>query len=86
MSPSSPSTCRRGWSCQKRTARIIGHSAPYDIIGTFEIARKLVPKAKHVYILSGSHEVDKSFEDQARRELKKWQGELEFLLEQHALQ
>ncbi len=64
----------------KTDRRIIRHSAPVDIIGTFEIARKLVPKARRVYIISGSHEVDKSFEDQARRELKKWKGELEFYL------
>ena len=64
----------------KTDRRIIGHSAPFDIIGTFGIARKLVPQAKRVYIVSGSHEVDKSFEEQARRELIKWEGELEFFL------
>ena len=61
-------------SCQKRTARIIGHSASPDIIGTLEIALKLVPGAKRVYVVSGAHEVDRRVEDQARRDLQEMGG------------
>ncbi len=57
---------------------IIGHSATLDILGTFEIALKLVPGAKRVYVVSGSHEVDRRIEDQAHRDLKKWETRLEF--------
>lgn len=58
--------------------RIIRHSPYYDIAGTFEIALRLMPQAKRVYIVSGLHEVDKGGEDQARRDLVKWEGRLEF--------
>ena len=57
---------------------IIGHSPALDITGTLEIALKLVPGAKRVYVVSGAHEVDRRIEDQARRDLKKWEGRLEF--------
>jgi PAS domain S-box-containing protein len=58
--------------------RIIRHFPRLDIIGTLEIALKLVPRAKRVYVVSGVHEVDKRVEDQARRDFKKWEGRLEF--------
>jgi PAS domain S-box-containing protein len=58
--------------------RIIRHFPTLDIIGTLEIALKLVPGAKRVYVVGGVHEVDRRVEDQARRELKKWEGRLEF--------
>jgi len=58
--------------------RIIGHSPILDTTGTLEIALKLVPKARRVYVISGAHEVDKGVENQARRDLKKWEGRLEF--------
>jgi PAS domain S-box-containing protein len=62
---------------------IIGHSAKTDIIGTFEIALKLVPRAKRVYVVSGAHKVDRKILDRARRELKKWEGQIEFLYLSH---
>jgi PAS domain S-box-containing protein len=67
-----------GFELPKANRRIIGHSAKTDIIGTFEIALKLVPGAKRVYVVSGIHEVDKMIEDRARRELNKWETRLEF--------
>ena len=78
MSPSWPRTCRKASGCQKRDRHIIGHSAETDILGTFEIALKLVPGAKRVYVVSGIHEVDKMIEDRARRELNRWETRLEF--------
>jgi PAS domain S-box-containing protein len=59
--------------------RIIGHFPTVDIMGTLEIALKLVPGAKRVYVVSGAHQVDRKVEDQARRISKKWEGQLEFL-------
>jgi PAS domain S-box-containing protein len=67
-----------GFKPKKTSRRIIGHSARLDILGTFEIALKLVPGAKHVYVVTGAHEVDRKYEDEARRNFKKWEGQLEF--------
>ena len=78
MSPSWPCTCRKASGCQKRTAASSGIQLNTDIIGTFEIALKLVPGAKRVYVVSGIHEVDKMIEDRARRELNRWETRLEF--------
>ena len=62
---------------------IIGHFPTPDIIGTIEIALRLVPGAKRVYVVSGAHEVDRRVEDLARRISKKWEGQLEFLYLSH---
>jgi PAS domain S-box-containing protein len=67
-----------GFEPQKRGRRIIRQTVELDMIGTFEIALKLVPGAKRVYVVAGAHEVDKKYEDEARRSFKKWEGELEF--------
>ena len=67
-----------GFGFPKTDRRIIGHSVTFDILGTFEIALKLVPGAKRVYVVSGAHEVDKMIEDRARRDLKRWETRLEF--------
>jgi PAS domain S-box-containing protein len=62
----------------KTERRIIGHSASLDVIGTLEIALKLVPGAKRIYVVSGAHEVDKRIENLARSNFKKWESQLEF--------
>jgi two-component system, LuxR family, sensor kinase FixL len=58
--------------------RIILHSVTLDMIGTLESALALVPSAKRVYVVSGTDEIDRKYEDQARRDFKKWEGRLEF--------
>jgi PAS domain S-box-containing protein len=64
---------------QPKTDRpIIRQSISLDIIGTLEIALKLVPGAKRVYVVNGAHELDKKYEAQTRRDLKKWEAQLEF--------
>jgi PAS domain S-box-containing protein len=68
----------QGFALPKADRRIIGHSASIDIIGTFEIALRVVSGAKRVYVVSGTHEVDRKYEDQARRDFKKWESRLEF--------
>jgi quinol monooxygenase YgiN len=62
----------------ERGRRIIGHSTKLDFIGTLEIALKLVPGAKRVYVVSGAHELDRKIKDLARGDWKKWEGRLEF--------
>jgi PAS domain S-box-containing protein len=68
----------QGFELPKTNRRIIGHSALPDINGTLEIALKLFPRTKRVYVVSGAHEVDRGTEDQARRDSKKLEGRLEF--------
>jgi len=72
-----------GAELPKADRTIIGHSPALDIPGTLEIALKLVPRAKRVYVVSGDHEVDRGIEDRARRDLKKWESRLEFLHMSH---
>jgi PAS domain S-box-containing protein len=67
----------------ERGRPIIGHFPTYDIAGTMDIALKLVPRTKRVYVVSGAHKVDKWLEDQARRDLKKWETRLEFVYLSH---
>jgi PAS domain S-box-containing protein len=67
----------------ERGRRIIGHFPTYDIAGTTDIALKLVPRTKRVYVASGAHKIDKWLEDQARRDLKKWETRLEFVYLSH---
>jgi len=68
----------RNFEVLERGRRIIGHFARVDFIGTLEIALKLVPGVKRVYVVSGAHEVDRRIEDLARGDWKKWEGRLEF--------
>ena len=49
---------RVGFELPKTDRRIIGHSTSLDIIGTFEIALKLVPGAERVYVVGGAHDID----------------------------
>jgi PAS domain S-box-containing protein len=49
-----------------------------DIRGTLEIALKLVPDARRVYVVSGTHSLDKWLENRARQDLKQWEPLLEF--------
>jgi PAS domain S-box-containing protein len=67
-----------GFELPKTNRRIFGHSASVDIIGTLEIALKLAPGTKRVYVVSGEHEVDRMIGNRARRDLKKWESHLEF--------
>lgn len=73
----------QGFELPKTDRLIISHFPRFDMIGTFEVALKLVPGAKRVYVVNGAHEVDRMLEDQARRELRKWEGQLEFQYVSH---
>jgi PAS domain S-box-containing protein len=58
--------------------RIFWHATRLELRGTLEIALKLVPAAKRVFVVSGSHEIDRRQEARARVELKPWEDRLEF--------
>ena len=72
-----------GFELPETDRPIIGHAPAVDILGTLEIALKLVPGAKRVYIVSGAHEVDRRIEAQIRGISTKWEGRLEFLYLSH---
>ena len=57
---------------------IIQHSSTIDMIGTVESALRLVPGAKRVYVVGGVSPVDRVFENQARKDFKRWEGQLDF--------
>ena len=62
---------------------IIGHIPTTDITGTLEIALRLAPGTKRVYVVSGVHEIDRRIEDLARRSSTRWEGRLEFIFLNH---
>ncbi len=68
----------QGFNLPKTDRRIVQHFPRPDVVGTLQIALKLVPGAKHVYIACGVHPMDRITEDLARSLLKKWEGPLEF--------
>jgi|GEM_PF-350019 len=67
-----------GVELPKTHRRIIPHLPKRDVVGTLEIALKLVPGAKRVFVVSGAHELDRKVEDLARGDFKRWEGRLEF--------
>ena len=67
-----------GIELPKTDRRIINQQVSYDMVGTLEIALKLVPGAKRVYVVSGVANTDKRMQNQAQRDFKKWEGRLEF--------
>ena len=73
----------QGIELPKTDRRVITHFPTVDIMGTLEIALRLVPGAKRVYVVGGTHEVDRRVEDQARRISRKWEGRLEFIYLSH---
>ena len=77
----------QGFKLPETDRRIIGHAPAVDIIGTLEIALKLVPGAKRVYIVSGAHEVDRRYRGSGSRHFQEMGGTSGVsLLEPHALQ
>ncbi len=67
-----------GYEPPKTGRRIIQHVLRHDMTGTLEGALALVPGAKRVYVVSGVHPLDKKNETQARQDLRKWEGQLDF--------
>lgn len=57
---------------------VVPHFVMPDISGTLESALKLVPAAKRVYVVSGTHSLDRWLERLARQDIKKREHRLEF--------
>ena len=68
----------RGFELPETGRRIILHSVIPDLKRTLEIALRLVPKAERVYVVGGTHPLDRWLENIARQDFKTWEGRLEF--------
>ena len=68
----------QGFELSKTGRRITPHLVIPDLKRTLEIALKLVPKAERVYVVGGTHPLDRWLENLARKDFKKWEGRLEF--------
>jgi PAS domain S-box-containing protein len=68
----------QGFEMPATGRRIIPHILTPDFTRTLEIALKLVPGTKRVYIAAGIHPMDKWLERLARRDFQKWEDRLEF--------
>ena len=68
----------QGFELPETGRRIILHSVIPDLKRTLEIALKLVPKAERVYVVGGTHPLDRWLENMVRQDFKTWEGRLEF--------
>lgn len=69
----------RSFEISETDRLIVGHFPTPDITGTIEVALKLVPRTKRIYVVNGAHEVDKRVETQVRQISKKWDNKVEFV-------
>jgi PAS domain S-box-containing protein len=67
-----------GFEQPQSDQRVIRQFVTPDMQGTLEIGLNLVPDAKRVYVVSGADPVDRSMENKARKDFKRWEGRLEF--------
>ncbi len=67
-----------GFELPKTKRQIIPHLIIPDLKRTLEIALNLVPKVKRVYVVSGTHPLDRWLDDKARQDFQKWEGRLKF--------
>jgi PAS domain S-box-containing protein len=68
----------QGFELPETGRRIIPHLVIPDLKRTIEIGLKLVPKAKRVYVVNGTHPLDRWLENIARKDCKKWEDRLDF--------
>lgn len=67
----------KGFVPQETNRRIIPHLVIPDLKETLGIAMKLVPRAKGVYVVGGTHPIDTWLENMARQDFKPWEERLE---------
>ena len=67
----------QGFELPETGRRITPHLVIPDLKRTIEIALKLVPGAKRVYVVGGTHPLDRWLENIARQDFKTWEGRLE---------
>ncbi len=67
-----------GFVPRKTTRRVIPHIVIPDFKPTIEIALKLLPKTKKVYVVCGTYRLDKWLESIIRKDAEAYEGQLEF--------
>ena len=68
----------QGYKLPEMGRRIIPHVVIPDLTRTLEIGLKLVPKAERIYVVNGTHPMDRWLESLARKDFKKWEDRLDF--------
>jgi PAS domain S-box-containing protein len=68
----------KGFDLSGTNRRIIPHTVPLNFRRTIEIALKLLPETRHVYVVNGTDRLDKWLEDIIRQDAEAFKGRLEF--------
>jgi PAS domain S-box-containing protein len=68
----------QGFELPQAERRIIHHLIIPDFKPTIETALKLVPGAGRIYVVAGTHPLDRWLESIVRQDFKTWKGRLEF--------
>ncbi len=68
----------QGFKLKKTDRKIIRHSVIPDFHSTIELALKLAPGSRRVYVAGGTHPLDKWLENLMRQDAENWEGRLEF--------
>lgn len=63
---------------RKLLPNITGVADDPDFTGTLDLALRLLPGTKRVFVISGAAEADKGFENQVRKAYKPYEGRFEF--------
>jgi len=67
-----------GFELPETDRHIISQPVTPDVKRTLEIGLKLVPKAERIYVVSGTHPLDRWLEKMVRKDSEKWEGHLDF--------
>jgi PAS domain S-box-containing protein len=68
----------QGFKLPETDRQIISQPVTPDLKRTLEIGLKLVPKAERIYVVSGTHPLDRWLEKMVRKDSEKWKGRLDF--------
>lgn len=67
-----------GFEPPRTDRRIIHQLTRIDVKGTMQIALRLMPRMKRVYVVSGTNPADRSLENRVREDGREWESRLEF--------
>jgi PAS domain S-box-containing protein len=66
-----------GFELPATSHRVIRQFIIPDLFGTLDIALTMLPKSKHLYVVSGAHTIDRWLEDQARQDFKQLENRVD---------
>jgi PAS domain S-box-containing protein len=66
-----------GFELPATSHRVIPQFIIPDLSGTLDIALTMLPKSKHLYVVSGAHTIDRWLENRARQDFKQWEDRLD---------